>query len=143
VVAKLRAGWSPQQIAGRSKIDGPEGVSHEYVYALVQRDKKRGGKLFRLLTRFGKRKLRLGARSYPIAPVASDRVSIDKRPAIVATRRGVPTERLRAQLHRPEVEKDGASKGEDEASGITSKAAKRDQVKTGQRSGEQDEFLVL
>jgi IS30 family transposase len=26
VVAKLRGGWSPQQIAGRSKIDGPESV---------------------------------------------------------------------------------------------------------------------
>ena len=29
------------------------------------------------------------------------------------------------------------------ASGIRSKAAKRDHVKTGQRGGEQDEFLVL
>jgi IS30 family transposase len=87
VVAKLRAGWSPQQIAGRSKIDGPEAVSHEYVYALVQRDKKRGGRLYRLLKRFGKRKQRLGARTYPMAVVATDRVSIDRRPAIVGTRR--------------------------------------------------------
>ena len=64
VIEKLRLGWSPEQIAGRSKIDGPETVSHEYVYALVHRDKKRGGTLHRLLKRFGRRKQRFGARAY-------------------------------------------------------------------------------
>lgn len=87
VVAKLRSGWSPQQVAGRSNIDGPESVSHEYVYALLQRDKKRGGRLYRLLKRFGKRKQRLSARTYPMPVAATDRVSIDKRPAIVDARR--------------------------------------------------------
>ena len=87
VIAKLRSGWSPQQIAGRSKIDGPESVSHEYVYALLQRDRRRGGRLYQLLKRFGKRKQRLSARTYPIPAAATDRVSIDERPAIVETRR--------------------------------------------------------
>jgi transposase, IS30 family len=87
VIAKLHTGWSPQQIAGRSKIDGPESISHEYVYALLQRDRRRGGKLYRLLKRFGKRKQRLAARTYPQPAVATDRVSIDRRPAIVDTRR--------------------------------------------------------
>jgi IS30 family transposase len=86
-IEKLRSGWSPQQIAGRSKIDGPESISHEYVYALLHRDKKRGGKLYRLLKRFGKRKQRLSARTYPMTDAVTDRVSIDKRPAIVDTRR--------------------------------------------------------
>jgi IS30 family transposase len=86
VVEKLRNGWSPQQIAGRSKIDGPEGVSHEYVYALLHRDKKRGGKLYRLLKRFRKRKQRLGARAYRKRPAATNRASIEDRPAIVAKR---------------------------------------------------------
>ena len=86
VIAKLRIGWSPEQIAGRSKIEAPESVSHEYVYALLQRDKKRGGRLYRLLKRFGKRKQRLSARTYATTVVATDRLSINKRPAIVARR---------------------------------------------------------
>jgi len=85
VIDKLRLGWSPQQIAGRSKIDGPETVSHEYVYALLHRDKKRGGKFYRLLKRFGKRKQRLGPRDYPSPPQAN-RIGIEQRPAIVAKR---------------------------------------------------------
>jgi IS30 family transposase len=86
IIEKLRLGWSPQQIAGRSKIDGPQSVSHEYVYAFLQRDKKRGGRLYRLLKRFRKRKQRLGPREYR-APTATDRVGIEQRPAIVAKRR--------------------------------------------------------
>lgn len=85
VIAKLKLGWSPEQIAGRSKIDGPESVSHEYVYALLHRDKKRGGKLYRLLKRFGKRKQRLGPREYR-SPIPAGRLSIEQRPAIVAKR---------------------------------------------------------
>jgi IS30 family transposase len=86
VIEKLRSGWSPEQIAGRSKIDGPESVSHEYVYVLVHRDKKRGGTLHRLLKRFGRRKQRFGARAYDGIPAPTDRASIDERPAIVGKR---------------------------------------------------------
>lgn len=86
IVEKLHAGWSPQQIAGRSKVDGPEAVSHEYVYALVYKSKKSGEGLHRLLKRFGKRKQRFGARDYPPTPKLADRISIDERPAIVADR---------------------------------------------------------
>jgi transposase, IS30 family len=86
IIEKLRGNWSPEQIAGRSKIDGPEPVSHEYVYSLVRESKRNGGDLHRLLKRFGKRKQRLGAREYPKLPVANGKVSIDERPAIVAER---------------------------------------------------------
>lgn len=86
VIEKLRAGWSPQQISGRSKVDGPQSVSHEYVYDLVHRDKKDGGKLHRLLKRFGRRKQRLGAREYPVTEFAASRRSIETRPAVVAQR---------------------------------------------------------
>lgn len=85
VVEKLRQGWSPQQIAGRSKLERVESVSHEYVYALLHRDKKRGGRLYRLLKRFGKRKQRLGDRDYT-SPLPSGRVGIEERPAIVDER---------------------------------------------------------
>ena len=85
VVEKLQLDWSPEQIAGRSKIDGPESVSYEYVYQLVSRDKKRGGTLYRLLKRFGRRKQRFGPREYR-TNARPGRVSIEKRPAIVARR---------------------------------------------------------
>lgn len=84
VIEKLRQGWSPQQIAGRSKLEAVESVSHEYVYALLHRDKKRGGRLYRLLRRFGKRKQRLGDREY--ATPLPGRVGIEERPAIVDER---------------------------------------------------------
>jgi len=87
VIERLRDNWSPQQIAGRSAIDGPESVSHEYVYRLICADKKRGGGLYRLLKRFGKRKQRLGERTYPPAGREPNRVSIDERPAIVDQRK--------------------------------------------------------
>ena len=82
---KLEMGWSPQQIAGRSLIDGPQRVSHEYIYRLVIRDKKAGGGLYRRLRRFGKRKQRLGKRTYS-GPGITDRVSINQRPKAVKRR---------------------------------------------------------
>lgn len=85
VIEKLHFGWSPEQIAGRSKIDGPQSVSHEYVYSLVHREKRNGKKLHHLLKRFGRRKQRFGAREYTRAP-APTRISIDERPAVVAKR---------------------------------------------------------
>jgi IS30 family transposase len=86
VVRSLRRGWSPEQIAGRSRHEAVESVSHEYVYALVYRDKKRGGDLHRCLRRFGRRKQRFGARSYEASRVATKRRSIEVRPAVVDAR---------------------------------------------------------
>jgi IS30 family transposase len=83
---KLQEGWSPDQIAGRSRVLAPESVSHEFVYALVKTDKKRGGKLYRHLKRFRKRKQRFGHRQYPSGPVIPGRVGIERRPAIVDPR---------------------------------------------------------
>jgi transposase, IS30 family len=86
VKKKLKEGWSPDQIAGRSSADSPESVSHEYVYSLVKADRKRGGMLHRHLKRFRKRKQRFGARSYPSGPVIPNRVGIEKRPSRVDRR---------------------------------------------------------
>lgn len=86
VVRKLRQGWAPEQIAGRSKIDAPEPVSHEYVYAMIYRNKKRGGHLHRLLKRYRKRKQRFGNRQYPTRTIIPHRVGIEERPAIVDSR---------------------------------------------------------
>jgi IS30 family transposase len=86
VLSRLREHWSPEQIAGRSKTHSPEPVSHEYVYLLVKADKKRGGKLHRLLKRYRKRKQRFNVRNYPKGPIIPNRTSIEDRPKIVAAR---------------------------------------------------------
>jgi IS30 family transposase len=79
----LKDNWSPEQIAGRSSIDGPEKVSYEYVYDLIKKDRKKGGKLYQLLKRFGKRKQRFASREYVYASTIKDRTCIEERPAIV------------------------------------------------------------
>lgn len=83
----LVTGWSPQQIAGSSKQQNGHSVSHEYIYNFVLKDKRAGGKLYRLLKRFGKRKQRLGTRTY--SPKIPNRKSIEKRPKIVMQRKRV------------------------------------------------------
>lgn len=79
VVNKLRVGLTPEQVAGRSKLEFARGLSHESVYKIILADRKRGGDLFRLLPRFKKRKQRLGQRSYSNKNIAG-RVGIEKRP---------------------------------------------------------------
>jgi len=71
--------WSPEQIAGVGKIIG-HSVSHEWIYGYIQRDKLRGGKLFKQL-RHGHRKYRKGSRAKRV--IIPNRVGIECRPAIV------------------------------------------------------------
>lgn len=85
ITAGLMLGWSPQQIAGRSHREGPQKVSHEYIYSLIIKNRRDGGKLHRLLKRFGKRKQRLGKRVYNQATIPG-RISIAERPKIVDSR---------------------------------------------------------
>lgn len=71
--------WSPEQIAGVSKIVGNP-VSHEWIYGFVRRDKLGGGKLYKQLRR-GHRKYRKGSRAKRV--IIPNRVGIEHRPAIV------------------------------------------------------------
>jgi IS30 family transposase len=82
-IAKLKAGWTPEQIAGRSYLEGPGSISYECIYKFIALDRKRGGRLFTFLPRFKKRKRRSGRRIYDII---TDRIFIDKRPKIVEKR---------------------------------------------------------
>ena len=75
----LNQKWSPEQIAGVGKIIGHI-VSHEWIYGFVQRDKLRGGKLYKQL-RHGHRKYRKG--SYAKRVIIPNRVGIEYRPTIV------------------------------------------------------------
>lgn len=51
---RLEQGWSPEQIAGRFKLEGIF-ISHETIYRYIWRDKRQGGFLYRYLRHNGKR----------------------------------------------------------------------------------------
>ncbi len=75
----LNEKWSPEQIAGVGKIIGHD-VSHEWIYGHVQRDRLRGGKLYKQL-RQSHRRYRKGDRGKRV--IIPNRVGIEHRPAIV------------------------------------------------------------
>jgi len=75
--------WSPEQIAGRLRLeDAAARVSHESIYSHIYADKRAGGHLWRLLACQKSRRRRYGsgrARRHLIP----NRVPIEMRPAIV------------------------------------------------------------
>lgn len=80
--AKLKEGWSPEQIAGRAKAAGISMVSHQRIYDHVRSDKAMGGILHRFLRHASKRrKKRYGSKDS--RGKIKDRVDIDERPKIV------------------------------------------------------------
>lgn len=89
VLKKLRKEWSPQQIAGRIKIEFPDDdqmrVSHPSVYKYIQADRTSGGSLWKRLRQSQKLRRKQygsGARRCRIR----DRVGIEHRPAHVESR---------------------------------------------------------
>ena len=78
----LRQQWSPEQIAGRLKLEQRPSVSHERIYLYIYADKRRGGRLYQHLRSQKKQRKRYGghARRAQIP----NRISIEQRPAIVA-----------------------------------------------------------
>jgi IS30 family transposase len=78
----LRQQWSPEQIAGRLKLEQRPTVSHERIYLYIYADKRRGGRLYQHLRSQKKQRKRYGghARRAQIP----NRISIEQRPAIVA-----------------------------------------------------------
>jgi len=85
VEARLRVEHSPEQIAGRMKMDpyyrGPT-VSHERIYQHVWQNKRAGGELFRHL-RTGHKKKRKRYGKHDSRGKIPHRVGIEHRPAIV------------------------------------------------------------
>ena len=49
VVWCLKKDWSPEQIAGRLKLDGQLQISHETIYRYIWEDRRRGGTLYKTL----------------------------------------------------------------------------------------------
>ena len=86
VLDRLRAGWSPEQIAGRLRRDGSGSyVCHETIYAWVYSEEGRDRRLARFLPyRRKKRRVRLGRK--PRKAVFPENRSIHQRPDEVASR---------------------------------------------------------
>lgn len=84
VTLLLEMDWSPQQIAGRIKLERGISISHEYIYQYVYADKRSGGDLYRHLRCQKKRRKRYG--SYDRRGKIPNRVSIEERPEIVKER---------------------------------------------------------
>lgn len=79
----LEMDFSPEQIVGRSKLQGVEGmVSHERIYQYVWEDKRNGGDWHKHLRRKGRRYRKRGNKR-DNRGIIRDRVSIDQRPAVV------------------------------------------------------------
>jgi len=74
--------WSPEQIAGRLKLEQQPAVSHERIYLYIYADKQRGGSLYRHLR--SQKKLRKRYTGRQRRGQIPNRVSIELRPAIVA-----------------------------------------------------------
>jgi IS30 family transposase len=78
----LKNDFSPEQIAGRAKLENVECVSHERIYQYVWADKKAKGSLFTHLRRKG-RKYRKRGSAKDTRGIIKDRVDISQRPSIV------------------------------------------------------------
>jgi IS30 family transposase len=84
IEAKMREGWSPQQISGwlKHRQDKLPTVSHERIYQHVWRNRWEGGRLYLRLRHRGRKYRRCGDR-YRGRGQIPGRVDIDQRPAIV------------------------------------------------------------
>ena len=80
----LRQQWSPEQIAGRLKLEQQPTVSHECIYLYVYAEKRRGGTLHRHLRSQKKQRKRYSG--YIRRGQIPNRTSIDQRPQIVASK---------------------------------------------------------
>ena len=78
----LKQDLSPEQIAGRSKLEGKEMVSHETIYQWIWADKRTGGNLYKLLRRQGRKYAKRGSKNAGRGFIPN-RVDIEQRPTIV------------------------------------------------------------
>jgi len=80
--AKLKLDWSPEQIAGRLKVDKGIDIVHESIYRYIYANKANGGQLYKSL-RHKNKKYHKRSNTYQARGTIIGRVMIDKRPKIV------------------------------------------------------------
>lgn len=78
----LKRGFSPEQIAGRSKVEGTAMVSHETIYRWIWEDKRGGGTLHKFLRRQGRKYAKRGSKNAGRGFIPN-RIDIDERPPVV------------------------------------------------------------
>jgi len=83
----VRQAWSQEQIRGRLKREHGRTISHEWMYQYIYRDKHAGGTLYRSMRCQKARRKRYG--TYSRRGRIANQISIDERPAIVATRQRI------------------------------------------------------
>ena len=80
----LRVDWSPEQISGWLDSEFQIKVSHESIYRFILKDKRHGGNFYLHLRCKKQRRKRYGSTNY--RGQILNRISIDKRPAVVDAR---------------------------------------------------------
>lgn len=87
IIEKLKAGWSPEAIAGRAKRESslPFQVSHETIYKFVYSEEGKELGLYQLLMRKKPRRGKMYGRK-PRKPMIPNRISIHDRPKEVDSR---------------------------------------------------------
>lgn len=78
VISLLEEGYSPEQIKGRSNVEGFAMVSHETIYRWIWDDKRKKGSLYQSLRRKGKKNNKRGS-----THAGRGCIDIEKRPSIV------------------------------------------------------------
>ena len=91
IAERIQLGWSPAALSARLKIECPiqiHPLSHTTIYQRVAADKARGGKLYRYLPRFGKKRWKKGKRNRQAGTaLIPDRMDISERPTAVDKRK--------------------------------------------------------
>lgn len=82
IQTKLKEEWSPEQIAGRMRLDIGLQLCHETIYRYIYTNKSRGGRLYTHL-RHKNKKYHSRENHYQRRGIIIDRISIDKRPKVV------------------------------------------------------------
>lgn len=83
--SRLREEWSPEQVAGRLRLEGAGNISHETIYKRIYEDKRAGGDLHTFL-RCKKRRRKRYAGGRSRRGQIPNRVGIEARPAVVERR---------------------------------------------------------
>lgn len=90
VITLLKEGWSPEQIAGRLKLEnnGTCVVSHETIYQFIYSEEGQTKKLYNLLTRHKPKRTRWFSRK-PRQSHIPESASIKHRPKVIEKRRSI------------------------------------------------------
>ena len=87
IIEKINLQWSPDQISGWLRINNIIMLSHETIYKMIYKDKRKCGALYKNLRRRGKKYQKRGSRYKHRA--IPNRVGIEHRPEIVGLKKRV------------------------------------------------------